>query len=339
MTEAWRLEKRAEMEHLVEAPMDDLNLFTETGSEDKTLCYSLRQTMESISKKWADISRDFKAMIATTVDASAKKEVQETCEGYRYLYMDAQTKGVNTSADLYNQMETERLDREAQNPGGGGGGGTAAARPVNPRMDESLRPSYKASYALSLDEFKRWQGTASSWGLALGHEYIDPLVQKMFYEQIAEKEFFENCNQSGRCVTFQHYVEEAILVYNKRVSIFLRRSEFMEATRNENEAYLSYFNRLRKLADMANIKTMTKKELVMHMVMLSLPTNLVKQVTNMTINPKLDDVLGTLEVVKQQMRQLNNTNFPLPPDRSVKKKKVLSTNVTEEKDRGRERGG
>ena len=102
---------------------------------------------------------------------------------------------------------------------------------------------------------------------------------------------------------------------------------------------MSYFNRLRKLADMADIKTMTEKELVMHMVMLSLPTNVVKQVTNITINPKLDDVLATLEVVEQHMRLLNNTNFLLPPDRSAKKKKSLSANVTEEKDRGQERGG
>ena len=182
---------------------------------------------------------------------------------------------------------------------------------------------------MSLNEFKRWQETASAWGLALGHEQRDPLVQKMYYKQITEKEFFDNCNLSGRCTTFQHYVEEAVLVYNKRVSIFLCRSEFMEATRNENEAYLSYFNRLRKLAEMADINTMTEKEL-----MLSLPTNMVKQVTTMTINPVLDDVLGTLEVVEQQMRQLNNTNFPLPPDRSVKKKKSLSVNVSEEMTRG-----
>ena len=95
--------------------------------------------------------------------------------------------------------------------------------------------------------------------------------------------------------------------------------------------------RLRKLADMADIKTMMEKELIMHMVMISLPTNVVKQVTTMTINPKLDDVLGMLEVVEQQMRQLNNTNFPLPPDRSAKKKKTLSANVSEETTRGRQR--
>ena len=207
-------------------------------------------------------------------------------------------------------------------------------------MDESLRPQYKALYALSLNEFKRWQEMADAWGLASVHEQRAPLVQKMYFEQITEKEFFENCNLDGTCVTFQHYVEESVLVYNKRVSIFLRRSEFMEATRSENEAYLSYYNQLRKLAEMADIRTMREKEWIMHMVMISLPTNVVKQVTMMTINPKLEDVLGTLEVVEQQMRQLNNTNFPLPPDRSAKKKKTLSANVaSEETTRGRDRGG
>ena len=93
-----------------------------------------------------------------------------------------------------------------------------------------------------------------------------------------------------------------MLVYTKRVSIFLRLNEYMEATRVENEAYLSYYNRLRKLVEMANIKTMTEKEWIMHMVMISLPMNVVKQATTMTINPKLEDVLGTLEVVEQQMR-------------------------------------
>ena len=40
------------------------------------------------------------------------------------------------------------------------------------------------------------------------------------------------------------------------------------------------------------------------------------------------------------MRQLNNANFPLPPDRSAKKKKTLSANITsEEMTRGRDRGG
>ena len=91
---------------------------------------------------------------------------------------------------------------------------------------------------------------------------------------------------------------------------------------------------------MANIKTMKEKDWNMHFVMISLPTNVVKQVTTMTINPELEDVLGTLEVVEQQMRQLNNTKFPLPPEKGAKKKKTLSANVAADKtERGRDRGG
>ena len=243
MNESRRVEKRAEMEQLVEALKDELNMFMDTGSADKSMCYGMRQTMERISVKWEEINKDFKSLLATTVDGEAKKDLTEACEGYRCSYIDATTKGVNATADLFNRMETERLDREAQGQGGGGGGeGEQPNLHPPPRVDESLRPSYKALYALSLNEFKWWQETASEWGLASGHEQRDPLVQKMYYDQITEKEFFENCNLSGRCNTLQQYVEESVLVYNKRVSIFLRRSVFMEATRNENEAYLSYFN-------------------------------------------------------------------------------------------------
>ena len=88
-------------------------------------------------------------------------------------------------------------------------------------MDESLRPDFKGSYALSLNKFNRWQEMANAWGLASMHEQRPPLVQKMYFEQITEKEFSENCNLGGTCVTFQHYVEESKTVYNKRVSIFL----------------------------------------------------------------------------------------------------------------------
>ena len=71
---------------------------------------------------------------------------------------------------------------------------------------------------------------------------------------------------------------------------------------------------------MADIKTMKEKDWNMHFLMTSLPTNVFKQITQTTINPGLDDVLKTLEVVEQQMRQLNNTKFPLPPEKGKKKK-------------------
>ena len=107
----------------------------------------------------------------------------------------------------------------------------------------------------------------------------------------------------------------------------------------EDEGYISYYHRLRKLSEMADIKTMREKDWIMHSVMTSLPTNVFKQITMTTINPVLEDVLGTLEVVEQQMRQLNNTKFPLPPERGAKKKKTLSANVAADETRGRDRGG
>ena len=84
MNESRRLEKRAEMEHLIEVLMDELNMFTDTGSADMTMCHGVRQTMEKISGKWTEISKDFKALQATTVDGEAKKELTEATEGYRH---------------------------------------------------------------------------------------------------------------------------------------------------------------------------------------------------------------------------------------------------------------
>ena len=140
-------------------------------------------------------------------------------------------------------MERERLDREASNTGGAAGGGGGGARGgAPPRVDESLRPDFKCLYALSLNKFNRWQEMANAWGLASMHEQRPPLVQKMYFEQITEKEFSENCNLGGMCTTFQHYVEESKIVYNKRVSIFLRRNEYMETSRVEDEAYLSFYH-------------------------------------------------------------------------------------------------
>ena len=89
---------------------------------------------------------------------------------------------------------------------------------------------------------------------------------------------------------------------------------------------------------MADIKTMKEKDWNMHFLMSSLPTNVFKQITTVTINPGLDDVLATLDVVEQQMRQLGNTKFPLPQEKG-KKKKTLSANVAADKTRGRDRGG
>ena len=65
--------------------------------------------------------------------------------------------------ELFNTMETERLDREARRGGGGQGqegGGLGTGRGTPPHVDESLCPQFKASYALSLNKFNRWQEMA-----------------------------------------------------------------------------------------------------------------------------------------------------------------------------------
>ena len=113
----------------------------------------------------------------------------------------------------------------------------------------------------------------------------------------------------------------------------------MDARQDEGESYVSYYHWLTKLADMAVIKEINDKQLIMHMLIQSLPTNVVKMVTQANINPELKDVVSMLELTEQQMRQLKIMSFPLPPDRSDKKKpKDVQANLTDT-ERGRDRGG
>ena len=330
---------RAEMESIVSTLNDDLNLFTETGGLDRAMCNGVRAKMEDLKKRWEGVTKDFTTLLATAMESEARELTIASQEAYRKAYFGAIKNAGAATSELFNSMERERLDREASNTGGSAGGGGGGARTgAPPRVDESLRPDFKCSYSLSLNEFNRWQEMANAWGLASMHEQRPPLVQKMYFEQITEKEFSENCNLGGEINTFQQYVEESKIVYNKRVSIFLRQNEYIETARVEDEAYSSFYHRLRKCSDMADIKTMKEKDWNMHFLMSSLPTNVFKQITTVTINPGLDDVLKTLEVVEQQMRQLGNTKFPLPPEKG-KKKKTLSANVAADETRGRDRGG
>ena len=242
MNETRRVEKRSELERLGDALRDDLELFVETGSMDRSMCNDVRVHMDRIKAKWEEVSKDFKQLLATMVEGDVREKTLQAQETYRTAYIGGIKNAGEATAELFNTMETERLDREARRGGGGQateGGGVGTGRGAPPRVDESLRPQFKASYALSLNKFNRWQEMAVAWGLASVHEQRPTLVQKMYFEQITEKEFFENCNLEGRCTTFQHYVEESKLVYNKRVSIFLRCNEYMEANRVEDEGYLS----------------------------------------------------------------------------------------------------
>ena len=277
---------RGELESLINTLKDDLELFVETGGSDRSMCNGVRVKMDNVKTKWEEVSKDFTQLLATNLEGEVRNNTLEAQTSYRKAYMGAIKRAGEATAELFNTMEKERLDREAMNTGGATGGwGVGAHGGTPPRMDKSLRPDFKGSYALSLNKFNRWQEMANAWGLASMHEQRPPLVQKMYFEQITEKEFSENCKMGGTCVTFQHYMEESKIVYNKRVSIFLRRNEYMEANRVEDEGYISYYHQLRKLSEMADIKTMREKDWNMHFVMTSLPTNVFKQITMTTIKP------------------------------------------------------
>ena len=304
---------------MVSTLKDDLDLFTDTGGTDRAMCNAVRVKMADLMRHWEGVTKDFTTMLATTLDKEAKELTIKSQENYRKVYYGTIKNAGAATSELFNTLERERLDREASHTGGaaGGGGGGAGAPP---RVDESLRPDFKCLYSLSLNEFNRWMEMANAWGLASMHEQRPILVQKMYFKQICEKEFSDNCNLGGRINTFQQYVEESKIVYLKRVSIFLRRNEYIETTRLEDEAYTSFYHRLRKCSDMDDIRTMKEKDWNMHFLMSSLPTNVFKQITTATINPGLDDVLATLEVVEQQMRQLGNSKFPLPPEKGKRRK-------------------
>ena len=333
------MKDRAEMEGLVSTLQLDIEMFTDTGTSDRAMCNAIRLKMADLSKRWEKVTRDFTTALATEHRDEQRDLLSKALDLYKKTYAVAFKNAGAASSVLYNTMETERLDREAAAAGGGaggGGGGTRTGAP--PRVDESLRPDYKCSYSLSLSEFNKWMETGKAWGLASMHETRPTLVQKMYFEQICEKEFAENCNLEGNCRTFDHYMEESKLVYLKRVSIFLRRNEYIETTRQEDESYTSFYHRLRRCSEMADINTMEERDWNMHNLMASLPVNVFKQITAATINPTVEMVLATLEVVEQQMRQLGNTKFPLPPEKG-KKKKSLTVNVASEDNRGRDRGG
>ena len=217
------MKDRAEMEGLVTTLQLDIEMFTETGTSDRAMCNSIRLKMADLSKRWEKVTRDFTTALATEHRDEQREVLTKALDLYKRTYAVAFKNAGAATSVLYNTMETERLDREAAAAGGGaggGGGGTRTGAP--PRVDESLRPDYKCSYSLSLSEFNKWMETGKAWGLASMHETRPTLVQKMYFEQICDKEFAENCNLEGNCRTFDHYMEESKLVYLKRVSIFLR---------------------------------------------------------------------------------------------------------------------
>ena len=152
------------------------------------MCYD-EAWKQQISILWTDIQREFRHCIATSVEQEEKDRLGTSMEDYRTRYKAIQMRALQITAPLYNIMEKERADRDAtRGPVAGTGGGGRMA----PKVDKSLRPQFKAAFSLSLDEFRRWVETAMSWGQVSGHDQRPALVQKVYFESICEKEFFEN---------------------------------------------------------------------------------------------------------------------------------------------------
>ena len=127
MNETRRVEKRNKLERLGDTLWDDLELFVETGSTDRSMCNDVRVQMDRIKGRWEEVSKDFKQLLATMVDGEVRENTLEAQDAYRTAYIGGIKKAGEATADLFNTMETERLDREARRGGGGqgqeGGGG------------------------------------------------------------------------------------------------------------------------------------------------------------------------------------------------------------------------
>ena len=184
-----------------------------------------------------EVQKDFHTTIATCVNEADKTRAVAEMEEFRGKYKEITTKGLQMTGALFNTMEQERTEKaETGQPA------TAAAAGARTLwVDKALHPSFKAAFLLSMDKFRKWKESVTAWGQSSSHELRSQLVQKLHFEAICEKEFYVNCPELD---TFQEMVEEATHVYNKRVSVFIRRSEFMNARREEGEAYLSYYHRL-----------------------------------------------------------------------------------------------
>ena len=130
MNDTRRVEKRRELESLADNLRDDLELFVETGSSDRSMCNDVRVKMDNIKTKWEEVSKDLKQLLATNVEGEVRNKTLEAQESYRMAYIGGIKRAGEATAKLFNTMERERLDREAQNNGGqeGGGGGGAGKR-------------------------------------------------------------------------------------------------------------------------------------------------------------------------------------------------------------------
>ena len=119
---------RAELESLVNTLKDNLDLFVDTGGLDRAMCNGVRVKMETLKKSWEEVSKDFTTVLATAIEGEARDNTIEAQTQYRKAYMGAIKNAGGATAELFNIMERERLDREASNTGGAAGGGGGGAR-------------------------------------------------------------------------------------------------------------------------------------------------------------------------------------------------------------------
>ena len=114
---------RAELESLVNTLKDDLELFVETGGSDRSMCNGVWVKMDNIKTRWEEVSKDFTQLLATNLEGEVRNNTLEAQMHYRKAYMGAIKRAGEATAELFNTMEKERLDREALNTGGATGGG------------------------------------------------------------------------------------------------------------------------------------------------------------------------------------------------------------------------
>ena len=114
MNNARSVKTRSELESLMNTLKDDLELFVETGGSDRSMCNGMQVKMDNIKTKWEEVSKDFTQLLATNVEGEVRNNTLEAQTSYRKAYMGAIKRAGEATAELFNTMEKERLDREAQ---------------------------------------------------------------------------------------------------------------------------------------------------------------------------------------------------------------------------------
>ena len=82
MNETRRVEKRSKLERLGDALRDNLELFVETGSMDRSMCNDVRVHMSKVKVKWEEVSKDFKQLLATMVEGDVREKTLQAQESY-----------------------------------------------------------------------------------------------------------------------------------------------------------------------------------------------------------------------------------------------------------------